>query len=179
MGAGSDVAGRSEPLVPPVQEKKKKIIASPSKASAATSSPVKSAAAPPLAPTDKAPRAPRQNPTEGAVVTVEQLTAAVKAAAAPASSSQAQSLVLHTGRAAVAVGEKASAQIGRVVEPNRGSANLGALQHLVDRWNLADLTDTTLGVGKDGKPKLNSRGRRSTVQHFSRLKNAVKEFDNA
>jgi hypothetical protein len=50
------------------------------------------------------------------MVTVEQLKAAVKAAAAPASSSQAQpqaqSLTLHTGRADVAAGEKVSAQLG-------------------------------------------------------------------
>jgi hypothetical protein len=65
------------------------------------------------------------------------------------------------------------------VELTRGDASLCALQQLVERWNLADLSDATLGVGKDGKPKLNMRGPRSTVQHFSRLKAAVKEFDNA
>jgi hypothetical protein len=48
----------------------------------------------------------------------------------------------------------------------------------VERWNLADLTDATLGVGKDGKPRLDARGPRTTVQHFSRLKVVVKEFDN-
>jgi hypothetical protein len=79
----------------------------------------------------------------------------------------------------VAVGEKVSSQLGRVIELNRGEAILGALQHLVDRWNLADLSDATLGVGKDGKANFDPRGRRSTVQHFGRLKAAVKEFDNA
>jgi hypothetical protein len=79
----------------------------------------------------------------------------------------------------VAAGEKASAQLGRVVELTRGSASLGALQQLVERWNLADLSDATLGVGKDSKPKHDTRGPRSTVQHFSRLKAAVKEFNNA
>jgi hypothetical protein len=117
------------------------------------------------------------------MVTAEQLTATVKVATAPASGSQAQlqaqTLVLHTGRAAVAAGEKASSQLGRVVELNRGGALLGALQQLVDRWNRPDLTDATLCVGKDGKAKLDPRGPRTTVQHFSRLKAAVKEFDNA
>jgi hypothetical protein len=88
------------------------------------------------------------------MVTAEQLTAAVKAATAPASSSQAQpqaqSLVLHTGRATMAAGEKAAAQLGRVVELTRAGASLGALQQLVEHWNLADLSDATLGVGKDG-----------------------------
>jgi hypothetical protein len=117
------------------------------------------------------------------MVTAEQLTAAVKAATAPASSSQAQpqaqSLVLHTGRVAVAAGEKAVVQLGWVMELTRGGASLGALQQLVERWNLADLTDATLGVGKDGKPRLDARGPRATVQQFSRLKAAVKDFDNA
>ena len=53
------------------------------------------------------------------------------------------------------------------------------LQRLVDRWNLADLTEATRGIGKDGKVVVDSRGPRSTVQHFGRLKQAVKEFDNA
>ncbi|KAK1625832.1 hypothetical protein QYE76_000147 [Lolium multiflorum] len=171
MGAGSEDAGRSEPLVPPAPEKKKKVtVTSPSKAPPATSAPAKNTAAPPPAPSDSAPPAPRQSLAESALVTAEQLTAVVKAVTAPASGSQAQPLVLHTGRAAVAAGEKVPLQLGRVVELNRGSANLGALQHLVDRWNLADLSDATLGVGKDGKAKLDPRGHRSTVQHISRLK---------
>jgi hypothetical protein len=117
------------------------------------------------------------------MVTAEQLKAAVKAAAAPASSSQAQpqaqSLTLHAGRAAFTAGEKLSAQLGRVTELTRAGASLGALQQLAKRWNLADLSDATLGVGKDGKPKVDPCGQRSTVQHFSWLKAAVKEFDNA
>ncbi|KAM0872910.1 hypothetical protein ACQ4PT_038375 [Festuca glaucescens] len=65
------------------------------------------------------------------------------------------------------------------VELNRGNANLGGLQRYVDKWNVADLTDATLGVGKDKKLVIDSRGPRSTVQHLGRLKHAVKEFDNA
>jgi hypothetical protein len=117
------------------------------------------------------------------MVIAEQLNAAVKAATTPATSSQAQpqaqSLTLHTGCAAVVSGEKASAQLGRVVELTRDGASLGALQQLVERWNLADLSNATIGVGKDGKPKVDPRGQWSTVQHFSWLKAAVKEFDNA
>ncbi|KAM0917053.1 hypothetical protein ACQ4PT_009790 [Festuca glaucescens] len=76
-------------------------------------------------------------------------------------------------------GIEVSAQLGRIVELNRGNANLGGLQRYVDKWNLADLTDATLGVGKDKKLVIDSRGPRSTVQHLGRLKHAVKEFDNA
>jgi hypothetical protein len=63
----------------------------------------------------------------------------------------------------MAAGEKAAAQLGRVVELTRAGASLGALQQLVERWNLADLRDATLCVGKDGKPRLDARGPRSTV----------------
>ena len=182
-GAGSEPSGRSEPLVPPVAEKTKQTTtASPSKTSSTSArppSPAKGAAAPPPASAGKPPSAPRQSSRKGTEVTAEQPTAAFTAAAGPATSSQAQALVLHAGRAAVAAGEKVPAQLGRIVKLNRGDANLGALQHFVDKWNVADLTDATLGVGKDGKVISDPRGRRSTVQHLGRLKHAVKEFDNA
>nr|XP_051211474.1 formin-like protein 16 [Lolium perenne] len=161
MGAGSESSERPEPLVPSVPEKTKPSSTSPSKtpptAPPATPSPAKGVAAPPSASISKPPPAPRESSQKGAMVTAEQLTAAVTVAAAPASGSQAQSIVLHVGRAAVAAGEKVSAQLGRVVELNRGTANLGALQHLMDKWNLADITDATLGIGKDGKGVLDSR----------------------
>ncbi|KAM0872714.1 hypothetical protein ACQ4PT_038531 [Festuca glaucescens] len=182
-GAGSEPGGRSEPLVPPVPEKTKQTAtASPSKTSSTSArppSPAKGAAAPPPASAGKPPSAPRQSSRKGTEVTAEQPTAAVTAAAGPTTSPQAQALVLHAGRAAVAAGEKVPAQLGWIVKLNRGDANLGALQHYVDKWNVADLTDATLGVGKDGKVISDPRGRRSTVQHLGRLKHAVKEFDNA
>ena len=184
MGAGSELSGRLEPLVPPVPEKTKQAsTSSPSRtsSSAATKipSPAKGAAAPPPASGSKPPPAPRQSSRKGTEVTAEQLSAAVTAAAAPPTSFQGQALVLHAGRAAITAGEKVSAQLGRIVELNRGDANLGGLQRYVDKWNVADLTDATLGVGKDKKLVIDSRGPRSTVQHLGRLKHAVKEFDNA
>ena len=90
-----------------------------------------------------------------------------------------QALTLHAGRAARDAEEKVSAQLGRIIELNRGDANLGALQRYVDKWNLSDLTDATLGVGKDKKLVVDTRGPRNTVQHLGRLKQAVREFDNA
>jgi hypothetical protein len=53
------------------------------------------------------------------------------------------------------------------------------LQRYVDKWNLSNLTDATLGVDKDKKLVVDTRGPRSTVQHLGRLQRAVKEFDNA
>ncbi|KAM0890878.1 hypothetical protein ACQ4PT_026770 [Festuca glaucescens] len=182
MGAGSEPSGRSGPPVPPALAKTKQIItASPRRASStlARSSPAKGTTASPPASASKPPPAPQQGSRKSTEVNAEELSAVITAAATPASGSQERTLVLHTGRAAITAGEKVSAQLGRIVELNRGDANLGGLQHLVDRWNLADLTDATRGVGKDGKVVVDSRGPRSTVQHFGRLKQAVKEFDNA
>ncbi|KAK1607660.1 hypothetical protein QYE76_031333 [Lolium multiflorum] len=182
-GAVSEQTGGSEPLVPPVVEKTNKPTASPSKTSSyAESKPsslAKGATAPPPASASKPPPAPRKSSRKGAEITAEQLSGAVEAAAAPPSGSQDQALVLHAGRAAMTSSEKVSAQLGRIVEINRGDTNLGALQRYVDKWNLSDLTDATLGVGKDKKLVVETRGPRNSMQHLVRLKQAVKELDNA
>jgi hypothetical protein len=181
-GIGSDQTGWSEPLVPPVLEKTTEVpTASPSKASPSApskpSSSAKDTAAPPSAPSKKPPPSPKKlSSRKSTAVTAEQLSGAVQAAAdQPASS---QSLTLHTGRAAIAASEKVSAQLGRIIELNRGEANLGALQKYVDEWNTSDITEATLGVDKDGQIVVDARGARSTVQHMQRLKHSVREFDN-
>jgi hypothetical protein len=110
------------------------------------------------------------------MITANQLSGAVKAASIQPTISQA--LTLHVGRAAREAGEKVSSQLGQIVELNRGDANLGALQRYVDKWNLSDLTEATLGIGKDKKVMTDPRGPRNTVQHLGRLKQAVREFDN-
>ncbi|KAK1631593.1 hypothetical protein QYE76_005908 [Lolium multiflorum] len=99
--------------------------------------------------------------------------------AAVAQPTCSQSLTLHAGRAAVAVSEKILAQTGRIIELNRGEANLGSLQKYVDEWNLSDMTEATLGLGKDGQLVVDSRGPWNTVQHMYRLKHSMREFDNA
>ncbi|KAM0887722.1 hypothetical protein ACQ4PT_028853 [Festuca glaucescens] len=173
---------RPEELPPPILGQQHPNCFSPRQASSTSArspSPAKGTTAPPPASASKPPPAPHQSSRKGTEVSTEELSAAVTAAAAPASGSQDRTLALHAGRAAITAGEKVSAQLGRIVELDRGDANLGELQRLVDRWNLADLTEATRGVGKDGKVVVDSRGPRSTVQHFGRLKQAVKEFDNA
>nr|XP_051207485.1 predicted GPI-anchored protein 58 [Lolium perenne] len=137
IGAGTEDAGTVEPLVPPAPKKKKKKSAasSPSKSmpepSALVNSPpakeapeasAPSPTPPPAAPTGK-PAASKPTPT--AKLTAHQLAAVVIAAASPFSGSQ--SLVLHTCRAAVATGETASAQLGRITELCCGGADLGYL----------------------------------------------------
>jgi hypothetical protein len=81
-----------------------------------------------------------------------------------------QALTLHVGRAAIAAGEEVSAQLGRIIELNRGDAKLGALQRYVDKWNLSDLTEATLGIGKDKQVVIDMRGTQNTVQHLGWLK---------
>jgi hypothetical protein len=162
MGVGSEETEQPEPLVPPVLEKTSQATASPSKSSPSapppSSSPAKDAPAPPSASANKPPPAPRKSSRKGTKVTAEQLSCAVTAATAPPTGSQAQALILHTGRAAITASENVSVQLGWIVELNRSEANLGSLQRYVDKWNLADLTDVTLGVGKDKKLVFDTRG---------------------
>ncbi|KAM0824288.1 hypothetical protein ACQ4PT_070297 [Festuca glaucescens] len=181
-GAGSEQTGQPEPSVPPVLEKTSKVvIASPSKTSAPTQppSPAKGAAVPPPASSSKPPPAPSGQKLfrKNANINAEQLSGTVEAAVAQPTGSR--ELTLHAERAAIAAGEKVSTQLGRIVELNRGEANLGVLQRYVDKWNTSDMTEATLGVGKDRQVVIDTRGPRNTVQHLARLKHAVREFDNA
>ncbi|KAM0901262.1 hypothetical protein ACQ4PT_020094 [Festuca glaucescens] len=182
-GAGSEQTGQPEPSVPPVLEKTSKVVtASPSKTSSAPTqppSPAKGAAAPPPAFSSKPPPALSGQKLfrKNANINAEQLSGVVEAAVAQPTGSR--ELTLHAGRAAITAGEKVSAQLGRIVELNRGEANLGALQRYVDKWNTSDMTEATIDVGKDKQVVIDNRGPWNTVQHLARLKHAVREFDNA
>nr|XP_051209202.1 uncharacterized protein LOC127326372 [Lolium perenne] len=143
-------------------------------------SPAKGPAVPPPASFKKPPPAPsakKVSSRKGAVVTADQLSGAIQAAVAQPTASR--TLVLHTGRVAAAISEKISARTGRIIELNRGEVNLGSLQKYVDEWNMSDMTEATLGLGKDGQPAVDTRGPRNTVQHMYRLKCSMREFDNA
>ncbi|KAK1666227.1 hypothetical protein QYE76_054386 [Lolium multiflorum] len=95
------------------------------------------------------------------------------------SSGGAQPLVLHTGPAAMTVQDKPSGLLGRIVELKRGGQDLGPLLPYAQRWNAADISAATRGLGKDRLPAPDPAGPRSTEEHFTRLKRAVKEFDSA
>ncbi|KAK1653109.1 hypothetical protein QYE76_070914 [Lolium multiflorum] len=96
-------------------------------------SPAKDASAPPPAPPAcKSTTATLPTPPEGTIITAQKLTAAVTAAMAPPSGSQGQYLVLHAGRVMVSAGEKASAQLGRIVQVTRGEVDLGGLREYVE-----------------------------------------------
>ncbi|XP_071682650.1 uncharacterized protein [Lolium perenne] len=160
IGAGTEDAGRAEPLVPPVPEKK--TTSSPCKSVPDSSAPASSSAAtdapeapapPPAAPSGKPatakPTPPAQDPA-----------AVVSATSSPSSGSR--SLVLHAGRAALVAGEMASAQLGRITELTRGGADLGHLADYAEKWNRADLSPATLGLGKDKLPVIDPTSPRST-----------------
>ncbi|KAM0890762.1 hypothetical protein ACQ4PT_026848 [Festuca glaucescens] len=183
IGAGTEDAGRSEPLVQPVLEKKKKktTATSPSKTMPETSAPppardasMPETSAPPPAKDAPMPETSAPPPAKDAP-----MPPPAPSAAATAPTSGSQSLVLHASRAAISAGERASAQLGRIVDLIRGDADLGSLREYVEKWNRADLSPATCGLGKDKLPVVDNSGPRSTAQHFGRLRRAMKEFDTA
>lgn len=93
IGAGTEDAGRAEPLVPPVPEKTKTSASSPSKSVPDSSAPASSSAAkdapdapapPPTAPTGK-PATAKPTPSEGAKFPTQDPAAVVSAASSPSS----------------------------------------------------------------------------------------------
>ncbi|KAK1630479.1 hypothetical protein QYE76_004794 [Lolium multiflorum] len=87
-----------------------------------------------------------------------------------ASASGPRSLVLHTGPAAVVAGERATGLLGRITELKREGKELGHLLDYAEKWNQADVSAATRGVGKDRLPVIDPAGPRSTEEHFMRLK---------
>jgi hypothetical protein len=94
-------------------------------------------------------------------------------------STGSQPLVLHVGPAAAAAPKKPSGLLGRIVELKREGKDLGHLLPYAQKWNDADISASTRGLGKDRLPAPDPAGPRSTEEHFMRLKRAVKEFDSA
>nr|XP_051205457.1 uncharacterized protein LOC127319526 [Lolium perenne] len=102
-----------------------------------------------------------------------------KATASSTPTSGSQHLVLHGGRAAAVAGEAVSGQLGQITELKRGGNELGHLLEYAEKWNRADVSAATRGLGKDRLPAIDPAGPRCTEQHFMRLRRAVKELDNA
>nr|XP_051190023.1 uncharacterized protein At4g04980-like [Lolium perenne] len=187
MGAGKDPVGQAEPSVPPALEKKKRKKTS-SKPAPEASAPETSAPPPP--PETSGPQATGPTPTppptqEAPAAAPKPPPASLKPGASRgkgadgSSSGGAQPLVLHTGPAAMTVQDKPSGLLGRIVELKRGGQDLGPLLPYAQRWNAADISAATRGIGKDRLPAPDPAGPRSTEEHFTRLKRAVKEFDSA
>nr|XP_051211966.1 uncharacterized protein LOC127329497 [Lolium perenne] len=156
----------------------------------ARSSPKTSPAPPPEAPTAKPTGAvptppPSQGPStdkptpppEGTKLHVSEPFKG-KATASGTSAAGSQSLVLHVGPAAAVAGEKATGLLGRITELKREGRELGHLLDYAEKWNQADVSAATHGLGKDRLPAIDPAGPRCNEEHFMRLRRAVKEFDN-
>ncbi|KAK1603681.1 hypothetical protein QYE76_027354 [Lolium multiflorum] len=102
-----------------------------------------------------------------------------KAMASSAPSSGPQPLVLHVSRAASTTSEKATGLLGRITDFKREGRELGHLLPYAQKWNAADMSPATRGMGKDRLPLPDPVGNRSSEEHFMRLRRAVKELDSA
>nr|XP_051196652.1 uncharacterized protein LOC127309985 [Lolium perenne] len=105
---------------------------------------------------------PRQDPAAAKPTAPEGVKLSKPKAAAMASGPQ--SLVLHAGRAAIVAGETASAQLARITELTRGGAELGHLLDYAEKWNQADESPATRGLGKDKMPVIDPAGPRTVPE---------------
>ncbi|KAK1630451.1 hypothetical protein QYE76_004766 [Lolium multiflorum] len=102
-----------------------------------------------------------------------------KAMAPGTSSAGQQPLVLHVSKAAQNTVTKATGLLGRITDFKRRGQDLGHLLPYAQKWNAADITPATRGLGKDRLPAPDPVGNRSSEEHFTRLRYAVKELDSA
>ncbi|KAK1679566.1 hypothetical protein QYE76_040414 [Lolium multiflorum] len=102
-----------------------------------------------------------------------------KATASSAPSGGQQPLVLHVSKAAKSASMKATGLLGRITEFQRQGRDLGHLLPYAQKWNAADITPATRGMGKDRLPAPDPVGDRCSEEHFMRLRAAVKELDSA
>ncbi|KAK1609240.1 hypothetical protein QYE76_032913 [Lolium multiflorum] len=133
----------------------------------------------PTLPPSKGPSAAEPTPPPEGTKPLKPEPSKAKATASGTPASGPQPLVLHAGRAAVVAGEKASGQLGQITELTRGGNELGHLLDYAEKWNRADVSAATRGLGKDRLPAIDPAGPRCTEEHFMRLRRAVKELDNA
>ena len=87
--------------------------------------------------------------------------------------------MLHVAKAAKDTATKATGLLGRITEFQRKGQDLGHLLPYAQKWNAADMTPATRGLGKDRLPAPDPVGDRSSEEHFMRLRSAVKELDSA
>ncbi|KAK1660747.1 hypothetical protein QYE76_048906 [Lolium multiflorum] len=182
IGAEEKAAGRAEPSAPPVLEKK--TTSAPGSSAPESSNPGDTPSAPPSPRTIlmPPPDAPRTKPS-GAAPTVPppKISKLIKgkATTSNAPSGGQQPLVLHVSKAARDTATKATGLLGRITEFQRRGRDLGHLLPYAQKWNAADMTPATRGLGKDRLPAPDPVGDRSSEEHFMRLRSAVKELDSA
>ncbi|KAK1619671.1 hypothetical protein QYE76_025188 [Lolium multiflorum] len=128
------------------------------------------------------PGAPRAKPSGAAPTVPPPKTSKLikgKATAPSAPSGGQQPLVLHVSKAARDTATKATGLLGRITEFQRRGQDLGHLLPYAQKWNAADMTPATRGLGKDRLPAPDPVGDQSSEEHFMRLHIAVKELDSA
>ncbi|KAK1653523.1 hypothetical protein QYE76_071328 [Lolium multiflorum] len=182
IGAEEEAAGRAEPSAPPVLEKK--TTSAPGSSAPESSNLGDAPSAPPSPRTIlmPPPDAPRIKPSGAAPTAPPPKISKLikgKATASNAPSGGQQPLVLHVSKAASAASKKATGLLGRITEFQRRGQDLGHLLPYAQKWNAADMTPATRGLGKDRLPAPDPVGDRSSEEHFMRLRSAVKELDSA
>ncbi|KAK1611745.1 hypothetical protein QYE76_035418 [Lolium multiflorum] len=193
-GAGEEeAAGRAEPSAPPVLEK---TTSAPESSAPEGSNTGDAPSAPPSPRTIlmPPPEAPRAQPSKAAPSAPPAKTSGAsstapppkpsklikgKATASSAPSGGQQPLVLHVSKAAKGASMKATGLLGRITEFQRQGRDLGHLLPYAQKWNAADITPATRGMGKDRLPAPDPVGDRCSEEHFMRLRAAVKELDSA
>ncbi|KAK1666237.1 hypothetical protein QYE76_054396 [Lolium multiflorum] len=173
IGAGEEnVAGQAEPPAPPVLEKK--TTSAPESSAPEGSNPGGAPTAPPSPRTIlmPPPSAPGAQPSGAAFAAPPPKTSRLtkgKATAPSASSAGQQPLVLHVSKAAQNTVTKATGLLGRITDFKRRGQDLGHLLPYAQKWNAADITPATRGLGKDRLPAPDPIGNRSSEEHFTRL----------
>ncbi|KAK1652597.1 hypothetical protein QYE76_070402 [Lolium multiflorum] len=187
IGADSEAAGRAEPQdAPDAPSSTKTSSAPPPEAptvepTGATPTPPPNqgpSASEPAPSPSQGPAAAKPPPPEGTKLLKPEPFKG-KATASGTATSSSQQLALHAGRAAVAAGETATGLLGQITELKRGGHELGHLLEYAERWNRADVSAATRGLGKDRLPAIDPAGPRCSEHHFIRLRRAVRELDNA
>ncbi|KAK1694067.1 hypothetical protein QYE76_010764 [Lolium multiflorum] len=183
IGAGEEeAAGRTEPPAPPVPEKTTTSVPESSAPESSNPGDVPSAPHSPRTILMPPPGAPRAKPSVAAPTAPPPKTSKLikgKATASSAPPGDQQPLVLHVSKAARDTATKATGLLGRITEFQRRGQDLGHLLPYAQKWNAADMTPATRGLGKDRLPAPDPVGDRSSEEHFMRLRGAVKELDSA
>ncbi|KAK1602585.1 hypothetical protein QYE76_037579 [Lolium multiflorum] len=158
IGAGEEeAAGRAEPPAPPVLEK-------------TTSAPESSAPEGSNTGASGASTAPPPKPSK--LIKGKASDGLQRPFGRPAA------LVPYISKVTKVRAMKATGLLGRITSSSQGR-DLGHLLPYAQKWNAANITPATRGMGKDRLPAPDPVGDRCSEEHFMRLRSAVKELDSA
>ncbi|KAK1679121.1 hypothetical protein QYE76_039969 [Lolium multiflorum] len=101
------------------------------------------------APSSQGPAAAKPTPPPESLKLLKPEPFKGKATASGTAAPGSQQLTLHAGRTAVTAGEMATGLLGRITELKREGRELGHLLSYAEKWNQADVSASTRGLGKD------------------------------